>query len=122
MKYVTTPITAGSRTMCASRTWLLRTLLVIAIFASGLGQPSKPRMVYASSPGRPTAFFGAVITIGALLVAGKLAKDGIDDSIGKVGDESRALLQQARAEIERIITLIEKKYQDNLNQIGRAHV
>jgi hypothetical protein len=71
--------------------------------------------MYASTSGRPTAFLGAVVTIGALLVAGKLAKDGIDDSIGKVGDESRALLQQARAEIERIITLIEKKYQDNLN-------
>lgn len=56
-----------------------------------------------------------LVTIGGLLAAGKLAKDGIDDTLSQVDAITRERLIQAREEIERLIELIEEKYQDNLD-------
>ena len=98
--------------------WRKITLLILlmSLVFSTQQLSSRTRFIYAGQTDKPTAFLlPAIITIGALLIVGKLAKDGIDDSISKVDDATRERLAQARVEIERIIKLIDEKYKDNLN-------
>ncbi len=109
---------------------LIRFCLAIAILLAPIAHLEGVKVVHATEK---KAIFGTVITVGALLIAGTLAKNAIDDTIDQVDDAARERLIQARMEIERIIELIEEKYQDNLNltlesldrlaagQFGRAY-
>ena len=64
---------------------------------------------------KPQEIIGTVLTVGGLLVAGKLALDKLDGIMDEVDAITRERLTQAREEIERLVDLIEEKYQDNLN-------
>lgn len=86
-------------------------LIIVSMISTQFLRPFSLRVVYAD---REPAFIGALITIGGLLIAGKLAKDGIDDSISKVDAAAAARMAQAKKMIEDLIKLIEEKYQDNL--------
>ncbi|MEZ4670311.1 MAG: CARDB domain-containing protein [Anaerolineae bacterium] len=90
---------------------IINMVVIVSLLSTQFLRPFNLTVVHAE---KEQKFIGALITVGALLIAGKLAKDGIDDSISKVNDDVAARMRQAREEIEKLINLIEEKYQDNL--------
>lgn len=90
---------------------MVNILVIVSLLSTQFLRPFNLRIVYAE---KEQKFLGIAITIGALLIAGKLAKDGIDDSISKVDEATAARMAQAKKMIEDLIKLIEEKYQDNL--------
>lgn len=90
---------------------MVNIVVIVSLLSTQFLRPFNLRIVYAE---KEQKFLGVAITIGALLIAGKLAKDGIDDSISKVDDAAAARMAQAKKMIEDLIKLIEEKYQDNL--------
>ncbi len=57
----------------------------------------------------------ALLTIGAIIVAGKVVSDQIKGIIGRVSVEARELLEEIDGDINRTIANLERTYQDNLN-------
>src|ERR1700755_2892653 len=92
--------------------FLIRWLLIVALLVAAIGPLSRVKVVHAISP---TLVATGILTVGGLLVAANFAKQAIDKSIQQVDQDVAARLTQAGDELERVIDLIQTKYQNSLD-------
>src|SRR5689334_23184771 len=109
---------------------VMRWLLIVTLLIASIGPLSRVKVVHAISP---TLVATGILTVGGLLVAANFAKQAIDKSIQQVDQDVAARLTQAGDELERVIDLIQTKYQNSLDltldsldtvaagQFGRAY-
>lgn len=64
---------------------------------------------------RPRAFLGALITVGAVLLTGKVTHDLVNDSVDKVEDSAKDVMREAQEQIAALIRQLETTYGNALN-------
>lgn len=89
------------------RVRMISSVLVLALLMAVVAPALMPR--------RSEAFIGALITVGAVLAGGHMAKGLIDDTIDKAEGAAKEIMREAATQITKLLQQIEATYGNALN-------